>query len=465
MPLSRTTPGNSPRAVFLALLTAATAGRVAILLLLRTHWGWQPPYHAVYLQPPDWFEPSVNEYLVGQMPGYWAFLRMLRVAPWNVYVAAPVAQTALQILAIAWLTYRLAARAPQRVRTAAALAAILGVDPWLCDTAIVMLPASLTASIFMVLVERTIEFCGRAAEGAPPSALLVVSTAGVLGALGTYIRADFATYAALPAAGIALVTWLSGARSWQWAVSYGVTGAIAAGLLVIGLLLPRATYLRVHTGSFTLTTNAAGGGFWFGLGEIANPWNIPDPETGDDPIEEFGRAHGHPFAYASKQTSAFFMSLFLADVREHPSALVKVIVARLHRVMLGWPPSAVSFSHDYEMAPEIGRLGEQLRHEPWYRLLWTREYGPWVVKQLGLRSLGTALLWVLPVTALWYFGRRARETPLLLIPALAYAVGTGVFVLVHWSFRYGQQFYWLGWLALYLLGEASARRAVRYQIQ
>src|SRR5215467_13428958 len=121
MSLSRSTPGNS-RAVFLALLIAAVAGRVAIMLLLRTHWGWQPPYHAAFLQPPGRFEPSVNEYLVGQMPGYWAFLRLLRVAPWNLYVVAPVVQTALQILAIACLTYRLAARAPQRVRAVAALA-------------------------------------------------------------------------------------------------------------------------------------------------------------------------------------------------------------------------------------------------------------------------------------------------------------------------------------------------------
>src|SRR5262249_47155289 len=343
-------------------------------------------------------------------------------------------QTALQILAIAWLTYRLAALAPQRIRAAMALAAVLGIDPWLCDTAIAMLPASLTASTFIVFVERTIEFCDRAAEGTnPPSAALVVSTAGVLGALGTYFRAEFAAYAALPAAGIALVTWLRGARPWRSAVAYGVAGAVSSRLRVVTLLLPRSAYLRVQTGSFTLTTNDAGGALWFGLGEVANPWNIPNPEEGDEPIEKFARAHGHPFAYASKRSSAFFFSLFLADVREHPSALLKVVVARLHRVMLGWPPSAVLFVKDYELAGEMGGLGEQLRHEPWYRLLWTREYGPWVVKHLGLRYLGTGLLWVLPVTALWYVVRRRTATPALLIPTLAYAVGTGVFILVHWS--------------------------------
>ena len=463
MPTSRTAPGNRSRAIFLAMLVAAIAGRLTILLLLRTHWGWQSPYHVVYFQRPVWFEPSVNEYLMWQMPGYWAFLRLLQLLPWNLYVAAPAIQTAFQILAIAWLTYRLAVLAPQRLRAAAVLAAVLGIDPWLCDTAISMLPASLTASIFIVLVERTIEFCDRAIEGTnPPSPVLVVSTAGVLGAIGTYLRADFATYAALPAAGIALLTWLSGGRPWRSAVTYGLAGAFASGLLVVALLLPRAAYLRVHTGSFTLTTNAGGGGLWFGLGEVANPWNIPNPESGDEPIEEFARAHGHPFAYASKQSSAFFASLFLADIREHPTALLKVIVARLHRVMLGWPPSAVSFAHDYEMAPEIGRLGEQLRHQPWYRLLWTWEYGPWIVKQLGLRYLGTALLWLLPLTALWYVAR--RTTPALIIPILAYAVGTGVFILVHWSSRYGQQFYWLGWLGLYLLGE-TARRAAGHQIR
>ena len=51
--------------------------------------------------------------------------------------------------------------------------------------------------------------------------------------------------------------------------------------------------------------------------------------------------------------------------------------------------------------------------------------------------------------------------PLLLLPILAYAVGVGVFVLVHWSYRYGQQYYWLGWLSAYLITCVSAR-ADRY---
>src|SRR5262252_5156643 len=118
MPSSGTPRGHGSRAIFFALLTLAIAGRLTILLLLRVHWSWQPPYHVVYFQRPVWFEPSVNEYLMWQMPGYWAFLRLLQVPPWNLYVAAPVIQTALQILAIALLTYRLAALGPQRIRAA-----------------------------------------------------------------------------------------------------------------------------------------------------------------------------------------------------------------------------------------------------------------------------------------------------------------------------------------------------------
>jgi hypothetical protein len=48
-----------------------------VFLLLRQHWGWQPPYHLVYLQPPDWYEPSIGEYLVPHMPLYPAFLRIV----------------------------------------------------------------------------------------------------------------------------------------------------------------------------------------------------------------------------------------------------------------------------------------------------------------------------------------------------------------------------------------------------
>jgi hypothetical protein len=98
---------------------------------------------------------------------------------------------------------------------------------------------------------------------------------------------------------------------------------------------------------------------------------------------------------------------------------------------------------------------------PRYRLLFTREHGPWIMKIYGLRYLGTALLWLTALAAAWFVVRRRAAHPLLLLPLLAYAVGVGVFVLVHWSYRYGQQYYWLGYLSVYLITAASAR-ADRY---
>jgi hypothetical protein len=98
---------------------------------------------------------------------------------------------------------------------------------------------------------------------------------------------------------------------------------------------------------------------------------------------------------------------------------------------------------------------------PKYRLLFTRDHGPWIVKLYGLRYLGTALIWLTALAAGWYIVRRREAHQLLLLPVLAYSVGVGVFLLVHWSSRYGQQYYWLGWLSAYLITSASAR-ADRY---
>src|SRR5712671_2948741 len=155
------------RSAFAWLLAAAAAGRLIVFLLLRQHWGWQPPYHLAYLQPPDWYEPSIGEYLVPHMPLYPAFLRVVGYLSSNIYVAAPVAQTVLQLLAIARLAVTIgAAVRPRSRRAGLTLAFVLGLDPWLCDTAIIMLPAALTGSLFILLVERAAAFSTRViAEG------------------------------------------------------------------------------------------------------------------------------------------------------------------------------------------------------------------------------------------------------------------------------------------------------------
>ena len=72
----------------------------------------------------------------------------------------------------------------------------------------------------------------------------------------------------------------------------------------------------------------------------------------------------------------------------------------------------------------------------------------WLILTLALLSATAFLLPLLTaVAACVYVVRRHDGHPLLLLPVLAYAVGVGVFLLVHWSYRYGQQYYWLGWLS------------------
>src|SRR5258707_14066774 len=111
------------KSLFAWLLAAAAAGRLIVFLLLRQHWGWQPPYHLAYLQPPDWYEPSIGEYLVPHMPLYPAFLRIVGYFSSNIYLAAPVAQTALQLLAIARLATTVGAPVrPRSPRAGRALA-------------------------------------------------------------------------------------------------------------------------------------------------------------------------------------------------------------------------------------------------------------------------------------------------------------------------------------------------------
>jgi hypothetical protein len=446
------------------MLAAAAGGRLIIFLLLRQHWGWQPPYHLVYLQPPDFYDPSAGEYLVPHMPGYWAFLRLVGAVSSNLYVTAPFLQTMLQLLAIARLTTTCHAIVRPRWSPAGFLLAFaLGVDPWLCETAIVMQPASLAASLFVLLVERAVASSGRVTAGhrLPAWAPVVLTSAGLC-AIGTYVRADFATDVVLLPATVALIGWLTAAATPGRATAYAVTATAAALLFVLALLMPRALWLRAKSGSLVMTTNSGGGALWYGLGEIPNPWNIPNPETGDEAIEAFGRAHGYSSPFASARSSAFFSQLFKEHVRERPAFLLKVFAARAHRATLGWPPAAMSFRRDYEFWPEIKSMGDRMNSGvPRYRLLFSREHGPWIVKIYGLRYLGTALLWLTALAAFWYLARWRDAHPLLLVPLLAYGVGVGVFLLVHWSYRYGEQYYWLGSLSAYLITSASAR-AGRY---
>jgi hypothetical protein len=442
------------------MAAAAAAGRLITYLLLPQHWAWQPPYHLVYLQPPDFYDPASHEYLVPHMPGYWAFLRGVAALSSNLYVAAPLAQTALQLLALARLTTTVVAVAPPRWPPAGLLLAFaLGLDPWLCETAIVMQPASLSASLFILLVERAAALAGRVitARRLPAWTGVILTSAGLC-ALGSYLRSDFATNVVLPPAIVALTAWLIAAETPGRAVAYAVLATAAALLIVVALLLPRALWLRARSGTLVMTTNSGGGALWYGLGEIPNPWDIPNPESGDDAIEAFGRARGYPSPFASARTSAFFSGLFKDHVRERPAFLLKLFAARAHRATLGWAPAAMSFHSGYEFWPEIRAMSDLMQAGvPRYRLFFTREYGPWIVKLYGLRYLGTLLLWLTAVAALWLVVRRGDAHPLLALPLLAYAVGVGVFLLVHWSYRYGQQYYWLGYLSVYLIASRWPR--------
>src|ERR1043166_2091328 len=94
---------RTPRTAFVVALAAAIAGRIAIFVLLRSHWGGQPPYHLACLSDQVRYDPSVHEYLVWQMPLYSAFLKLAGSPPFGLYLAAPLLQTALQLVAIAWL--------------------------------------------------------------------------------------------------------------------------------------------------------------------------------------------------------------------------------------------------------------------------------------------------------------------------------------------------------------------------
>lgn len=446
------------------LFVATAAGRLAIALLLRDHWGWQPSYHLVFLQPADFYDPATHEYMVRQMPLYPAFLKALRDAGLPLYTTAPLLQNLFQLGAIALLAYRLARNVlPGRQATCLVFAFVLGLDPWLADTATTLQPASVTATLFIVLVERSAMFGTDTIETSRLPALWKVAVAsGALGAAGAYMRADFATYSVLPALTVAVCGYATGAVTLVRATAFLVKTTLVAVGLVIVLLLPRSFYLKPHTGTLVLTTNTGGGALWAGLGEIPNPWNIPNPEDGDIPIEQFAHAHGYASPFGSARTSTFFKDLFWEHVRERPSILPKVFVFRIHRMLLGWPPQSVSFVGDYVTRPEIVALGPRLLADGWVRVTFSRNWA-WMIKQFGLRYVGTVLIWLTLAGAALFLMRYRSGSPLLLLPLLAYTTGVGVFLVAHWSYRYGQQFYWLGYLALLFMtaraGLPSARRA------
>ncbi len=445
------------------MLVAAAAGRLAIAVLLNDHWGWQPPYHLAYLQPPDFYDAVSREYMVGQMPLYPAFLRAIRDTGLSLYTTAPLLQNLFQLGAIALLAYRLARRVlPGRVPICLAFAFVLGLDPWLADTAMVMQPAALTQTLFIVLVERAALFGADAIEtGRLPALWRVALVSGMLGAAGAYVRADFATYSVLPALTVAVCGYAASAVTLLRATGFLVRTALVSVGLVIVLLLPRSIYLAPHTGTLTLTTNTGGGALWTGLGEIPNPWNIPNPELGDTPIEQFAREHGYASPFGSARTSTFFKDLFWAHVRERPSIVPKVIVFRIHRALLGWPPQSVTFVGDYLTRPEIVALGARLSADGWVRVTFGRD-GMWMIKQFGLRYVATALIWLTLAAAALFVFRYQSASPILLLPALAYATGVGVFLLTHWSYRYGQQFYWLGYLAVVFMIARAALPSTRH---
>src|SRR5205823_3956888 len=122
---------------------------------------------------------------------------------------APLLQTILQLLAIARLTATVTVVVrPRWPPTGPLLAVALGIDPWLCETAIVMQPAALTGSLFILLVERAVAFSGRViADRRLPSWWSVIVTSAGLCAIGTYFRSDFATDVVLLPAMVALTAW------------------------------------------------------------------------------------------------------------------------------------------------------------------------------------------------------------------------------------------------------------------
>jgi len=448
---------ESRRGLYAGFFLAAAAGRLAIVFLFRHQWGWQPPYHRVFLQPGDFYDASAGEYIVWQMPLYPAFLKLIRNAGPSLYVTAPVVQTIVQLAAIAQLGRQLAQRVlPSRLFAVATLTFALGLDPWLADTAIIMQPASLAATLFILLVERSLFYCSETLQtGRLPAWWKVASTSGILGAAGAYLRADVATYSILPTVTLTVcVLRLPGATVTR-AARFAVVSGIASLGLVVLLLLPRAFLLKPHTGALVLTTHTSGGALWAGLGEIPNRWGIPNPEDGEEPIGQFAQAHGYVSPFGSARTSVFFKNLFWEHVREQPSVLPKLVVFRLYRMLHGWPPQSITFTGEYDIRPEINALGAHLTSEGWLRVLFSGDWS-WLFRQVGLRYIGTLLIWSTIAAATLFLFRFRTESPLLAVPAIAYALGVGIFAAVHWSYRYGQQFYWLGYLALFFMAARAA---------
>jgi len=438
----------------------AAAGRLAIFLLFRNQWGWQPPYHLVFLQPADFYDSAAHEYMVRQMPLYPAFLKAIGSTGLSLYTAAPALQTILQLAAIAQLSRQLAERVlPGQPLAVTTLSFALGLDPWLADTAIIMQPASLTATFFILLIERSLRFGFETIDtGQPITWWKVAAPSGVLGAAGAYARADFATYSILPGLAVAICLYRRPDATVARAVGFAAVSGLASLGLVIVLLLPRSVLLKPHTGTMVLTTHTSGGALWAGLGEIPNPWGIPNPEDGDEPIGRFAEAHGYASPFGSARTSVFFKDLFWDHVREQPTILPKLLVFRIHRMLFGWPPQSITFVGDYLIRPELNALGTRLSSEGWLRVIFSRDW-TWLFRQVGLRSIGTILIWLTLGAAGLFVIRFRVESPLLAVPALAYAVGVGIFAAVHWSYRYGQQFYWLGYLAvLFIVTRAALRR-------
>ena len=449
------------RSLYVWCFLAAAAGRLAIVFLFRHQWGWQPPYHLVFLQPGEFYDANAGEYIVWQMPLYPAFLKLIRHAGPSLYITAPVVQTIFQLAAIAQLGRQLARRVlPGRLFAAATLSFALGLDPWLADTAIIMQPASLAATLFILLVERSLAYGADTLNtGRPPAWWKVASTSGVLGAVGAYLRADVATYSILPTLAVTVCALQLADGSVTRTARFATMSVIASLGLVVVLLLPRAILLKPDTGALVLTTHTGGGALWAGLGEIPNHWGIPNPEDGDEPIGQFAQAHGYTSPFGSARTSVFFKDLFWDHVREQPSILPKLVVFRFYRMLHGWPPQSITFTGEYSIRPEINALGARLTSEGWLPVLFSGD-STWLFRQVGLRYIGTLLIWSTIAAGLFFLVRCRIESPLVAVPAIAYAVGVGVFLAVHWSNRYGQQFYWLGYLAIFLIAaRASLPRA------
>src|SRR5262249_28125142 len=157
----------------------------------------------------------------GQMPLYPAFLRAIRDSGLPLYTIAPLLQNLFQLGAIALLGLRLARVLQGRVTACLAFAFLLGFDPWLTDTAMVMQPAAVTQTLFILLVERAISFgADTIGSGRLPSWWRVALTSGMLGAAGVYVRADFATYSILPALAVAVCGYASTAASLMRAAGF-----------------------------------------------------------------------------------------------------------------------------------------------------------------------------------------------------------------------------------------------------